>query len=123
LGITNRKSQIVNRESGATLVEILVAVAIIASALVIFIAALSTGAFAVRTSDRLTTATNLAASQLETIKAALYNPGGYSTIAAPAGYTITTTSSELGAGLQQITVTVSFGGDQLVTVSNYRVNR
>jgi type II secretory pathway pseudopilin PulG len=123
LGIVNRKSQIVNRESGATLVEILVAVAIIASALVIFVSALSTGAFAVRTSDRLTTATNLASVQLETIKAAPYSPGGYSAISAPAGYVIATTSSEIGAGLQQVTVTVSYQGDALVTISNYKVSR
>ena len=101
------------------------AVAILASTLVILIAALSTGAFAVRTTDRLTTANNLASVQLETIKAAGYVTGtlAYPAIAAPSGYAVSNAVVELNPGLQQITVTVSFGGDALVTISNYKVNR
>ncbi len=110
-------------QSGATLVELLVTVGIVASALVILVAALSTGAFAVRTADRLTTATNLASVQLETIKAAGYDPAGYAALAAPANYTIQVNSSVVVTGLQQVTVTVSYQGDPLVTLSNYKVNR
>jgi Tfp pilus assembly protein PilV len=113
-----------NPQSGASLVEILVAVGIIASALVIFIAALSTAAFAVRASNQLTTANNLAASQLESIKAAAYVTGtaSYPGIAAPPGYSVSNVVTELGAGLQQVTVTVSYTGGS-VAVSNYKVNR
>jgi Tfp pilus assembly protein PilV len=119
----NVTRQIKNPESGASLVEILVAVAIISSALTIFVAALSTGAFAVRTSNRLTTATNLASVQLETIKAAPYNPAGYAAMSAPSNYAINISSSVIITGLQQVTVTVSYQGDSLVTVGNYKVNR
>lgn len=112
-------------ESGASLVEILVAIAIIVSGLAIFIAALSTGAVAVHSSNTLTTATNLAAVQLESIKAADYMTGtpAYPAISAPAGYSVSNTVTEVGAGLQQVTVTVSWNGEVLVTVSNYKVNR
>jgi type II secretory pathway pseudopilin PulG len=111
-------------ERGTTLVEILVALAIIASTLTIFIVALSTGAFGVRTAERLTTANNLAASQLESIKGATYDAAGvYAPIPAPPGYAIAVTSSEVVTGLQQITVTVSLQGETLTTVSNYKVNR
>ncbi|MBU0704950.1 MAG: hypothetical protein KKC18_13910, partial [Chloroflexi bacterium] len=94
---TERSRSIRNPQSGASLVEILVAVAIVASALAILVAALSTGAFAVRTSNRLTTATNLVATQLESIKAEDYVTGtvSYPTIPAPQGYVVTNTVATL----------------------------
>lgn len=114
----------VRGETGATLVEILVALAIIASTLTIFVIALSTGAFGVRTAERLTTANNLAASQLESIKGATYDAAGaYVPIPALPGYAVAVTSREIVTGLQQITVTVSLQGETLSTVSNYKVNR
>lgn len=126
-----------NGEAGTSLVEVLVAVAIIGLSLTVLIAALSTGAFAVRTSSRLTTAINLASLQLESIKAAGYITGTASYPAIPAGsYTIgqevgywdgssSSFTSIPGAdgGMQWITVTVSYDGEVLVTVSNYKVNR
>ncbi len=111
-------------QAGATLVELLAALGIIASALAIFITALSTGAFAVRTADQLTTSNNLAASQVESIKGAAYDAAGaYGLVAAPPGYAIAVSSSEIITGLQQITVTVSFQGEALTVLSNYKVNR
>lgn len=118
--VGNREPQIRGGEAGASLVEILVAGAIIASALVVFVAALSTGLFAVRTSGQLTAATNLAASELETVKQASYPISGYSRTLQ--GYTVTLSCNELVADLQQVTVTVSYQGGE-VTVSNYKVNR
>lgn len=122
-------------EAGASLVELLVAMAIIATALVVFITALSTGAFAVSASDQLTRATNLAASQLETVKAAEYLTGTVSYATIPAGdYDINqqisywngssfTSAPGADSGMQWITVTVSYDGATLVTISNYKVNR
>ncbi len=111
-------------QAGATLLEVLVAVGILAMALVILITGLSTGVMAVRNADTLTTATNLAASQLETIKAQAYDVSGaaYTPIAAPAGYTLSLATGVIAAGMQQVTVTVSFTGGA-VTISNYKVNR
>jgi type II secretory pathway pseudopilin PulG len=122
-------------ETGSSLLEILVAVAIITVALTLLISALSTGALAVRSADRLTAATNLSAVQLETIKAAGYVTGtaAYPTI--PSGaYVIdqeinywngTSFSPAPGAdsGMQRIIVTVAYDSDVLLTVENYKVNR
>jgi len=113
-----------NRESGTTLVELLVALAIIVLAVTIFIAALSTGAAAVQVTDQLTTANHLASVQLESIKAALYDPvGAYPAVTLPANYAIAITSNEIQTGLQQVTVTVSYQGRPLTAISNYKVNR
>jgi competence protein ComGC len=123
-GVRNRKS-----ESGAGLVEILVAIAIIALALVVFIAGLSTGSFAVHASNGVTTANNLAATQLESIKAQAYVVppscgaiGTYAKIAEPPGYAITVATCEPSPKLEQVTVTVSYAGGSVV-VSNYKVSR
>ena len=113
-------------ETGASLVEILVAVAIVSLSLVVLIAALSTAAFAVRTSHRLTTATNLATAQLESVKADAYADvaaGAHTAVSAPSGYTVAVGCSEVVTGLLQVTVTVSYQGETLVAVSNYKVDR
>ncbi len=112
-----------SQEAGDTLIEILAAVAIISMALVVLVSALSTGAFGVRNAGRLTTATNLAAGQLETIKAAPYDAAGaYPLIGASPGYTVTISSRVVITGLQQVTVTVAYDGGAVV-VSNYKVER
>ena len=123
-------------QAGATLIEVLVALGILASAIVILITGLSTGSFAVRSTDTLTTASDLAAVQLESIKAANYVTGtaAYAAIPAPSGYTIAQTISYWSGslftsnpaadttGMQWITVTVTFNGGSF-KVSNYKVKR
>ncbi|MBI5567852.1 MAG: prepilin-type N-terminal cleavage/methylation domain-containing protein [Chloroflexi bacterium] len=122
--ISNQKSTIDNPESGATLIEVLVAVGILAAALMILVTALSTGSFAVRSADTLTTASNLAASQLESLKAQTYDASGatYTSLAAPPGYAVSIATNVITAGLQQITVTVTYQGGALA-VSNFKVDR
>ena len=111
-------------EAGDSLIELLVALAIISIALSVFVLSLSTGVMGVRNSNRLTTANNLALSQLETVKGADYDAGGsYSTISTPANYGILLSTHVISSGLQQITVTISYNGADLVSVSNYKVNR
>ena len=113
-------------EEGASLVEILVASAIIASALAILTAALSTGAFGVRSANRTTTATRLAASQLESIRADAYDDvvgGRYSRVALPPSYATLVTTNTINTGLLQVTVTVSHRGEMLVELSNYKTDR
>ena len=109
-------------QSGATLIEVLVALGILASSIVILVTGLSTGSFAVRSTDTLTTASNLAAAQLESIKAQPYTTTPYAKVAEPAGYTLSIAQSQVATGLQQITVTVSFNGGSF-KVSNYKVQR
>jgi type II secretory pathway pseudopilin PulG len=122
-------------ETGDSLLEVLVALAIISMSLVVLIAALSTASFGVRTASQLTTATNLAAAQLETIKGASYSTGTAAYLAIPAGgYAISqtisywdgaqfTTDPAADKGMQWITVTISYQGETLVMVSNYKVDR
>ncbi|MEA3309028.1 MAG: hypothetical protein U9Q70_05900 [Chloroflexota bacterium] len=113
------------REAGDSLIELLAAVAIISIALTTFIVSLSTGAMGVRNSNRLTTANNLALSQLETVKGAEYDNTGstYATISAPANYGVLLSAQVISPGLQQITVTISYDASTLVTLSDYKAER
>ncbi len=112
-------------ERGESLVEILVAVAIMAIVLTAFLAALSTGTLSVGVVHERVTAENIARSQLEHVKhsgfndhytpAAISHPGYTAVISATTIYTYT--------GLQLITVTVSHNGEPIFTIENYKVNR
>jgi type II secretory pathway pseudopilin PulG len=122
-------------EAGDSLVEILAAMAIVTTTLTVLVVSLSTGVVGVRTADRLVTASNLASVQLESIKAAQYVTGtlGYPAIPGDAyaiGQEVSywdgsafTSVPGVDSGMQWITVTVSHGGDVLIAISNYKVNR
>jgi len=117
-------------QRGDTLIEILVAIAIITVALTVFVTSLSTGAFGVGVARNLTRANNLALSQLESVKAQPYavpddcgDMATYATITAPAPYRVAVATCELDTGLEVITVTVAHQGETLVTLSNYRIDR
>ncbi len=111
-------------ERGTTLVEILVAVGIIAVSLVVLLLAISTAARATRIAADLSTATNLAQSQLETIKAAPYDAGGnYPPISVPTGFTLNVSVQELAPGKQLVTVSVNSEGQTLAQMSTYKINR
>lgn len=82
-------------DRGATLVEILVTVGIMAIAVTAFLWALSMGSFGVATVRERVTAENLARTQLEAIKASSYITGAVPisytslyTVTAPPGYDI-----------------------------------
>ena len=114
-------------ETGQSLVEELVAVAIVSLGLVIIIAALSTGSMGVSTTNDRVTAENLARSQLEVIKDAAYSPDPtvtpYPTVSPVQGYTVTVGVEVLDVGLQKVTVTVSRGGEALLQLEGYKVER
>ena len=111
-------------ERGESLVELLIGVAIISLALVVFITSLSTGAMGVGHNTRRTTAINLATSQLEAIKASPYiTSGAYAPIAAPVGYTVLIDTAVISPGLQVVTATVQYRGQEMVQIGNYKVNR
>jgi len=122
-----RAKQMMDGQKGIALVETLVAVAILGTAIVTFISALSTGAISVGDNDQETTAQRLAQSQLESTQSAAFALSGvYATIATPAGYSLTiTTGSVAGAdvNIQKITVTVLRDGNSILQVSGYKVNR
>jgi hypothetical protein len=126
-------------EGGQSLVEELVAVALVSLGLVILIAALSTGSMGVRTTNDRVMAENLAHSQLELIKDAAYSPDPtvvpYPTVAPLPGYNVTVvveywiapngpfTSTVRDDGLQKLTASVSGSKGTLMQLEGYKVDR
>jgi Tfp pilus assembly protein PilV len=121
------RKQIMRRQKGIGLVETLVAVAILGTAIITFITALSTGAISVGDNDQETIAQRLAQSQMESTKSLAFAPSGvYPTITTPAGYTLTVNAASVAgtdANIQKITVTVQRNGLSIFTVADYKVNR
>jgi type II secretory pathway pseudopilin PulG len=118
----------IQHQKGLGLVETLVAVAILGTAVVAFIAALSAGSIAVGAQDEEVVIQGLARSQLEYTKSYTYIPGAksYPTISTPENYALAVTvgiAPGTDANIQKITVTVSRDGQVLLTVSDYKVNR
>lgn len=120
----------VQAERGLGLVESLVAVAILGVVVVAFVIALSAGSIAVRQGDEEVVAQSLVRTQLEYTKGYPYNPAAttYPAVDTPEGYSI---SVEVGSipeaegdtDIQKITVTISRGGEDILTVEEYKVNR
>ncbi len=117
-------------ERGLGLIESMVAVAVLGTAVVAFVTALSTGSTAVRESEYETIAQRLAQAELENIKSYTYNPEAitYSTddVDTPEGYSISVAVSSIpdtDTDIQKITVAVSLAGEDILTVENYKVNR
>ena len=115
-------------QKGISLVETLIAVAILGTAIVAFVVSLSVGSLAVNALDKETIAQGLAQTQMEYIKNCLYDPGAttYPILTPPATYSVTVSVSAVpgaDANIQKITVTVSKDGMNLVTVTDYKVNR
>ena len=115
-------------ERGVTLVETLVAVAVLASALVVFLAGLSTGSLSTAQSDRLSTAHEIARSQVELTKAAVYSapPYSYPTVTPPATYGVIAAASTISGGdadIERIMVTVTKDGVAVFSLEGFKANR
>jgi hypothetical protein len=115
-------------EKGLGVVESLAAVAVLGTAVVAFIIALSTGSIAVREVDQETVAQSLVRTQLEYTKNYPYNPAAttYPKAEAPEGYTISVEVSSIpdtDTDIQKITVTISRDGEEILTAEDYKVNR
>jgi prepilin-type N-terminal cleavage/methylation domain-containing protein len=115
-------------EAGMTLVETLVAIAILGVSVTAFILALSTGTIATRNQEEDALAQALAQTQMETIKAAAWDVSGasYTAISPPTGYSLViTTNSSLysTSNIQKVTVAVFRAGSAILTLEGYKVNR
>ena len=115
-------------EEGLTLVESLIAVAIVGVALVAFAVALSTGSIAVWESDQEVTVQSLARTQMEYIKGYPYDPDAttYPTVNATDNYSISvavTSVPDTDTNIQKVTANISRDGQVLLTVEDYKVNR
>ncbi len=135
-------------QCGIGLPEVLVALAIIVGAIAALLAAMSTGASAVETTDKRVTARGLAQAQLEYIKSYPYAPGtsSYPLVDLPAaerGFTMTVevgtpTSAALSGAqttflgtalpssetsVQEVTITVLRDGKEVVELTTFKGNR
>jgi Tfp pilus assembly protein PilV len=115
-------------ERGFALMEALIAVAILGMTLVVFIAGLSTGLLTTGAADRLSTAHQLARSQIEYTKNDVYSaaPFRYPTVTPPNGYAVTSAASTISGGdanVELITVQISKDGNVVYALEGYKVNR
>jgi Tfp pilus assembly protein PilV len=115
-------------DSGMGLIDVLVALAIMATAATAFVAAIGTGAMATRDVKEDTIAQSLARSQLEYVKDLPFDADAisYPSIDTPDGYSISADVSSIpGADLniQMVTITVSQSGETLLVVEEYKHNR
>jgi prepilin-type N-terminal cleavage/methylation domain-containing protein len=124
-------------ERGLTLIEILVALGILAAVAVIFLLGMSTSSKAVMVSQAAVTTDSLAKSQMENIKSWDYDedndPPDYEAAKLtdiPDGYDIDIDAARLDPdgdgpadddGLQEITVTITHDGETVFTLVGYKV--
>ena len=119
------------RESGMTLLETVVALAILGTIAVTFLGGLVTTSKAAFTVDERATAESLAQSQMEQVINASYNATGYSPASIPTSkdyinYSANITAESLNTpddGIQKIIVTVKHSGEQVFTLEGYKVDR
>lgn len=137
-----------NGEQGLTLVEVLVALGILAAVAVVFLLGMTTSSKAVMVSQERVAADSLAKSEMEYVKSAAYHSanvtwsyqlpssppswdpthslpygyGGYS-IDVTAEYVVVVPGHTWDDGIQKITVTITRGGETVLTLEGYKVNR
>ena len=123
-------------EAGVTLIETLIALALLGLIAAAFLSSLSTASKATFITDERATAESLARSQLEYVKALDYveyvdGATEYSPAPIPSGtdysdYSVTIDVQLVHAtddGIQKITVTVKHSNKTVLTVANYKVDR
>ena len=127
-------------ERGIGLIEVLVAIAILAIATTAFTTGLSTGSIAVREGNQGVVAQSLVQAQLEYVKSYPYDseatayPGidtydetyNPDPITLPDGYVISVgvvSIPDTDTDIQKIMVTISRDGEDILTVENCKVNR
>lgn len=124
---------LVCRESGVSLIETAVTLAVLGTVVVTFLAGLATTSRAAFITDEQATAESLARSQMEwaqnasyTNSATQYSPTPIPTDTDYSNYSANITAQPLNNpddGIQKITVIVSHSGEQVITLESYKVNR
>ena len=126
--VARRSPDPTRSQRGTALVEAMAAIAITAS---VGVSALSLVSISAATSSDVSaeaTASWIAASQAEKMQAAPYlvTPGQYSAIAAPTGFVVSNTTSDIVGGdpaIQVVTVSVTKAGESIVSVAFVKVDR
>ena len=116
------------RESGVSLIETTVALAVLGAIAVTFLSGVTTTSKAAFITDERATAESLAQSQMEWVQNASYNATGYLPASIPTSsdytnYSANITAQLLSSGLQKITVTVKHSDEPVLTLESYKVNR
>ncbi|MFQ5934463.1 MAG: hypothetical protein ACE5KI_07455 [Dehalococcoidia bacterium] len=119
---------LLRNQHGALLLESLIAIGLLATVLAASIAGLSTGSTGVGTVHELTTAQNIARSQLEhTLNEPFCAaPCTYPSISTPTGYTVTSEAVDYDPpdpNLEQIIVSVFHESKLVLTIKGVRSNR
>ena len=124
------KRVLIKNEKGFSLIEAIIAIAILGILAVAFLSGLATASKAIYIADERATAENLARSQMEYVKEQNYSIGGsYAIIdlsAYPASYDVDVAANSLAGalgGIQEIIVTISHHGNEIITLEDYKVNR
>ncbi len=128
-----RLSTFIHGESGITLLETVIAVAILGTIAVTFLSGVATSSKGVYTADEQATAESLARSQMEWAKNASYSYNATSYSTAPIlttkdyiNYSANITAEplhELDDGIQKITVTITRYGEAVYRLEGYKVDR
>ncbi len=127
--LNSRIRRLFSAERGVSLVEVLIAVAILTIGTTAFLSAFSTSSLAIRQESRRVTANSLAISQIHDTRSQSYlvAPSSYSTISdAPQGYSLTSDATAIAGkddNIQKITVTVKLNGRTITVLEEYKVNR
>jgi type II secretory pathway pseudopilin PulG len=115
-------------QSGMSLLEALVAIAMLGGIIVVMVFAMSGGILAVGENAEEVSAQELARSQMEYIKSCVYDPDAttYPTVDMPNDYSISVVVEDVpdtNTDIQKVTAKISRGGDLVMTVTDYKVNR
>lgn len=133
LFLVAKGSNITRRESGMTLLETLVALAILGAVAVTFLGGLATTSRAAFINDERATTESLARSQMEWCKNADYDDSAAQYPSAPipdhrdyVDYSATITAEPLhnpDEGIQKITVIIKRSGKEITRLEGYKVDR
>ena len=115
-------------ERGFVLIEMMLAVAIVGTAMLAVVTAFSTASKTAQFVDSAATSQWLATSQMELVRAATFvpTPGTYAAVTAPTGFAVTNVTSAVAGGdanIQIVTVTITEDGATVFEASTMKVNR
>ena len=115
-------------QAGVILLEALIAISILGTAVTAGLLAISTSSIATQQTSISSTASWVATLQMESIQVAAYvmTPGQYTTVQSPTGFTVQNQTAAVPGGdndVQLVTVTVTYDGKTIKQLSVVKVNQ
>jgi type II secretory pathway pseudopilin PulG len=123
-----KKIALLHHQNGMSLLEALVSIGLLGGIILVMVFAMSGGILSVGENAEEATAQELARSQMEYIKSCAYDPNAtnYPIVNVPADYAISVGVAivpDTNEDIQKVTANISRGGELIMTVSDYKVNR